>query len=259
MTRRHFTFPCEGSQLAASLDEAPADAGLLLVSGGNEVRAGAWNGQARLAARIAAEGFPVLRFDRRGVGDSEGENRGFRSSAPDIRAALGAFRAACPQVRRVVGLGNCDAASALMLAEGAGLGALVLSNPWTIEDEAGDAPAEVVRSHYRRRMTDPAAIRRLLTGKVAIAQLIRSLVAASRPGVAEPAGLAQEMARGLAVFSGRVRLLVAERDRTGLAFLANWDKSDTRVRRCSGATHSYVEPEAQDWLIGQVLDALRHA
>lgn len=256
MTRRHFTFSCEGARLVATLDGTPGETGLLLVSGGNEVRAGAWNGQARFAARIAAEGYPVLRFDRRGVGDSEGENGEFRSSAPDIRAALEAFRAECPGLRRVIGFGNCDAASALMLAKGAGLDGLVLSNPWTIEDTAAEAPAEVVRDHYRRRLADPAAIKRLLTGQVAVGKLVRSLVAAVRPVRAQPFGLAQEIAAGIAGFSGPVRLLVAERDRTGLAFMAHWQKADPRVRRCAGATHSYVEPGAQDWLLAQVLDVL---
>ncbi len=256
MTRRHFTFSCEGARLVATLDGIPGETGLLLVSGGNEVRAGAWNGQARFAARIAAEGYPVLRFDRRGVGDSEGGNGEFRSSAPDIRAALEAFRAECPGLRRVIGFGNCDAASALMLAKGAGLDGLVLSNPWTIEDTAAEAPAEVVRDHYRRRLADPAAIKRLLTGQVAVGKLVRSLVAAARPARAQPVGLAQEIAAGIAGFSGPVRLLVAERDRTGLAFMAHWQKADPRVRRCAGATHSYVEPDAQDWLLAQVLDVL---
>ncbi|WP_313441862.1 hydrolase 1, exosortase A system-associated [Novosphingobium sp.] len=259
MTRRHFVFSCEGAQLVATLDDAPGDVALLLVSGGNETRAGAWNGQARLAALVANAGFPVLRFDRRGVGDSEGENHGFRSSGPDIRAALSALRKECPQVRRVVGFGNCDAASALMLAEGVGLYALVLSNPWTIEGGAQDAPAEVVRDHYRRRLADPAAIKRLLTGKVAIGGLVRSLLAAMRPAPAEPAGLAREIAQGLAAFSGEVRLLVAERDRTGQAFLANWNKADARLQRCANATHSYVEPEAQDWLLAQILGLLNKA
>src|SRR3569833_917642 len=96
MGRRHLSFACEGARLAATLDEAAGSAGLLFVSGGNETRAGAISGQAQHAARIAGAGYPVFRFDRRGVGDSEGENRGFRASAPDIAAALQAFRAACP-------------------------------------------------------------------------------------------------------------------------------------------------------------------
>ena len=255
MTRRHFTFVCEGAQLVASLDEAPGTTALLIVSGGNETRAGAWNGQALLAARIAAEGYPVLRFDRRGVGDSEGDNRGFRSSAPDVAAALAALRAQCPQVARVVALGNCDAASALMLAGGAGLDGLVLSNPWTFDEDAAD---EVVRDHYRRRLADPAALKRLLTGKVAIGPLLRSLFAAARRAPSAPKGLAAEIAAGIADFKGSVRFLIAGRDRTGLAFIANWNKADTRLQTCPDATHSYVEPQAQQWLAEQTLQVLRN-
>lgn len=256
MTRRHLTFRCEGDTLVGTLDVGMARTALLLVSGGNEVRAGAWNGQALFAARIAAHGFPVLRYDRRGVGDSEGVNRSFRDTAPDIAAALEALHRECPQVDRVVALGNCDAASALMLAGGTGVDALVLSNPWTIEAQEENAPAAVVRDHYRRRLADPAAIRRLLTGQVSIGKLVRSLGSALRPAPAAAQGLPAQMAQGIAAFSGPLRFLVAARDRTGQAFLAHWPKDDPRIHRCPDATHSYVEPAAQDWLVEQVLDAL---
>jgi alpha/beta superfamily hydrolase len=129
MSRRHFTFECEGARLAGTLDPGSSATGLLIVTGGNELRSGPWGSQAELAARIAASGFPVLRFDRRGVGDSEGENAGFSASAPDIAAALHAFKAHVPKLKQVVAYGNCDAASALMLASGQGCEALVLANP----------------------------------------------------------------------------------------------------------------------------------
>lgn len=255
--RRHFTFDCEGSRLVGTIDAAPGAAGLLIVSGGNETRAGAWDGQAELAARIAAAGFPVLRFDRRGVGDSEGTNRSFRHSGSDIAAALAALRRECPAVLRVAGFGNCDAASALMLARGAGCDGLVLSNPWTFDDDAAEPPAEVVRAHYRRRLADPAALRRLLTGKVAIGAALRSAVGALRRPPPAQSPLLREMALGIDGFDGEVAFLVAGRDRTGLAFAAGWDKRDPRVATCPGASHSYVEPDARDWLAGQLLRMLR--
>lgn len=260
MSRRHLTFACDGAQLVGTLDDGSAEAGLLLITGGNEVRSGAFSGQSRLAARIAAQGFPVFRFDRRGVGDSEGENGEFRSSAPDIAAALAAFRREAPNLTRVVGFGNCDAASALMLAGGAGLDALILSNPWTFdhveEDEGSEAPPEVVRDHYRRRLTDPAAIKRLLTGKVSIGKLIGSLIGMLRPA-APPTSLAQDITAGLSSFSGEVAILIAERDRTAQAFLSHWDKADPRIRKCAGASHAYVEPDASDWLDARILEMLR--
>lgn len=256
--RRHVTFPCEGSTLLGTLDIGDGAAGLLLVSGGNEVRAGAWNGQALLAARIAAHGFPVFRFDRRGVGDSEGGNGGFRSNGPDITAALQAFKAHCPGVNRMVGFGNCDGASALMLAKGAGLDALALSNPWTIDQADAPPPPDLVRDHYRRRLADPAAIRRVLTGKVSLRKLFGSLVQAARP-TSPPAlgGLAGEMAQGISGFAGEIRFLLAERDRTAQTFAAAWPKGDARIRRCPDATHSFVEPHARDWLERQLLEMLR--
>lgn len=256
MSRRHLTFACEGATLLGTLDEAPGATGLLLISGGNEVRSGAWAGQALFAARIADAGFPVFRFDRRGVGDSQGFNEGFRGSAADIAAALAAFRDACPTLDRVIGFGNCDAASALMLTGGSRLDGLILSNPWTIEQDDAAPPAEAVRAHYRQRLRDPAALLRLVTGKVSPGKLFASLRDTLRKP-APPNSLAQDMTAGLAGFLGPVRILVAERDRTAQVFLAAWDKRDQRIQRCPDATHSYVEPHARDWLMAQVLEALR--
>lgn len=254
--RRHFTFACGQDRLVGTLDDASGPTGLLLVTGGNEQRSGAWSGQAQFAARIAAEGYPVFRFDRRGCGDSEGTNVGFRSSAPDLAAALAAFRAECPQVERVAAMGNCDAASALMLARGAGCDALILSNPWTFEnDDASEAPPQAVRDHYRRRLANPDAIRRLLTGKVAIGPLIRSLVSAAKPAPA-PSTLAQEMLAGVAGFDGPAVILIAARDRTGLAFLTHRDTCALPLHQCPEASHSYVETEARDWLVQQTLSVL---
>jgi exosortase A-associated hydrolase 1 len=256
MSRRHLTFECEGSTLVGTIDQAEGPAGLLIVSGGNELRSGAWSGQARLAARIAAQGFPVFRYDRRGVGDSEGGNGEFRSGGPDIAAALAAFRAAAPQVERVVAFGNCDAASALMLTRGDGFDALILSNPWTFESEEASPPPAALREHYRRRLLNGAALKRLVTGQVSPRKLIGSLVAAIRPAP-PPSSLAQEMAQGLKAFAGPATILIAERDRTAQAFLAAWDARDARLRRCAQASHSYVEAEAFAWLEEQVVEVLR--
>lgn len=255
--RRHFTFACEGVRLIGTLDQARGTTGLLIVTGGNELRSGAWAGQAQFAARIASAGYPVLRFDRRGCGDSQGANAEFRQSAADIAAAMSAFRAECPQVTHVVAMGNCDAASALMLGGGAGADGLILSNPWTFDDDAADeAPAQAVRNHYRQRLGDLGAIKRLLTGQVAIMPLLRSLVSASKPA-APPSTLAQDMAAGIASFAGPIRFPVAGRDRTGLAFMSGWNRSDERLQQCIGATHSFVEAEARDWLVATALDVLR--
>jgi exosortase A-associated hydrolase 1 len=255
MSRRHLTFVCEGEALVGTLDDAAGESGLLLVSGGNEIRSGAFSGQAQLAARIAAAGFPVFRYDRRGIGDSTGENRGFRHSGPDIAGALAAFKAERPGLARVVGFGNCDAGSALMLNAGAGCDALVLANPWTIEHDDGALPPDAIRARYAEKLKNPKELVRLATGKVSLRKLAGGLGKALKPA-APPTSLAQEMAEGLNRFDGPVRLLVAERDRTGQAFLGGWDAADDRLFRCPGASHAFVEPAARHWLFEQIVAAL---
>jgi exosortase A-associated hydrolase 1 len=258
MTRLSHTFGCGSLMLAGTLDTAPGSTGLLIVSGGNEIRSGAFGGQANMAARIAKAGFPVFRFDRRGVGDSEGENRGFRKSAKDISCALDAFRAMAPQIGRVVAFGNCDAASALMLTGGAGCDGLVLSNPWTIEQdgETGAAPPPAaLRARYLEKLKNPREILRLLSGGVDLRKLARGLTQ-SVSTAPPPSSLAEEMRAGLATFTGDVRILLATADRTAKVFEAAWDKNDTRIHRCEGAGHAYVEPHHRDWLEGEILAAL---
>jgi exosortase A-associated hydrolase 1 len=255
MTRRHLTFVCEGLRLVGTLDDAPQGTGLLWVSGGNELRCGAFSGQAQLAARIVAAGFPVFRFDRRGVGDSEGENQGFRRSGPDIAAALAAFRAERPGLTRIVAFGNCDAASALMLNHGAGCDALVLANPWTIEEDDGAPPPAAIRSRYAAKLKDPHEWLRLARGGVSLGKLAKGLVRAAGPAP-QPTSLARDLASGLESFSGIVRILLAERDRTAQAFLAAWDRDDTRLVHCPGSSHAFVEPTSRDWLLDQLLAVL---
>ena len=258
MIRSHVTFQCLGAQLVGTLDgDSRATSGVLIVTGGNEVRAGAWNGQAIIAARLAALGHAVFRFDRRGIGDSEGENHEFLASAPDIEAALAAFRELCPDLGWIVGLGNCDAASALMLCGGASCDALMLSNPWTFEASGEENTPDQVRDHYRRRLANPAAIKRLLTGQVSMLKLARSLLAAAKPSPAVSHGsLLDDLRAGLASYRGTVVLAIAARDRTGTAFVQRWDKADPRITICAGATHSFAEPASLDWYCGKVLELL---
>ncbi len=259
MSRLHLSFGCGSLKLAGTLDTAPGTTGLLIVSGGSEVRSGAFGGQAQLAASIARAGFPVFRFDRRGVGDSEGEDRGFRSTSGDISAACEAFRALAPEIQRVVAFGNCDAASALMLSAGKGFEGLILSNPWTIEDQSvgsDDLQPAAIRQRYVAKLKDPSEIKRLLSGGVNLGKLARGLFRSARPAPA-PTGLTDELRKGLDRFDGHLSILLADADRTAQAFDAAWDSSDPRIVRCDGAGHAYVEPAHRAWLEAQVLTALR--
>ncbi|WP_421855172.1 hydrolase 1, exosortase A system-associated [Novosphingobium sp.] len=257
--RRHLTFSCGADTLVGTLDmeAATGSTGVLLVSGGREVRSGSWGGQARIAARLAASGVPVFRYDRRGVGESEGSDPGFQHTREDIAAALAAFRAAVPTLRRVIAFGNCDAAAALMLhAADLGLDGLILANPWTLEaDEAEAAPPAALRQRYLAKLANPREVLRLLTGGVNLAKLARGLRQAASAPV--ESSLVDSLAASLVRFAGPVTILLAAGDRTAQMFEAVWPKDDPRIQRHASSGHSFAGDEAQGWLLERILEAVR--
>ncbi len=258
MKRRHLAFTCERAELLGTLDDVACTTGLLIVSGGNELRSGAWGGQAQLAARIADAGFPVFRFDRRGVGDSAGKNAGFRGSELDISAALAAFRLTAPQVTRIIAFGNCDAATALLLgAPNFDLAGLVLANPWTIDgDEAPEAmPAAVVRSRYLSKLTNPREVWRLLSGGVDLRKLAGGLRSAATVAVPKSPLVETMLARCNAVVVP-LQILLANRDRTAQMFVEAWPKGDDRVFTIDSGSHSFSDDAAREWLFDRLLAAL---
>jgi len=209
-------FSCAGETLVGSLDEAAGTTGVLIVAGGNEVRAGAHRGMAALAQALAAQGVPAFRFDRRGVGDSGGDNTGWEGSAPDLAAAVDAFREAQPHVVRIVGFGNCDGATALALfGVDAGIDALVLGNPW-IGDDSPLPPPTAIRARYLGRLLDPKAWWRLLTGGLWSGKLWRGLAQAASIGTKPP--LAEQIGRAVATIP--TTIVLAEGDRTAQQFAA---------------------------------------
>lgn len=249
--------------LAGTLDEGANTTGLLIVSGGNEIRMGAHRGMAMLAQELARQGVPVFRFDRRGIGDSEGENGGFRMSGPDIAAAIAAFRQAAPHVRRIVAFGNCDAATALVL-HNAAVDALVLANPWVVEASDDLPPPAAIKDHYGRRLRDPKAWAALLKGKLNIGAAWRGLkrIAAPTP----PQGLPANFASALAAYDGPVTILLAERDNTAIAFADAWRGADYAVLRAranvktftlDSASHSFASDADEAALKTALLEALR--
>lgn len=273
---RHFlSLSCQGDALAATLDrpEGAPRAGLLIVSGGNELRSGAHRGMASLAQRLADRGIAVLRFDRRGIGDSGGVNGGFETSGADIAAALAELRTECPAGAPVAAFGNCDAASALALhGPFAGLTALVLANPWVIEDaaeeqdDASDVPlpsAAAIRARYLAKLKDPREWVRLLRGGVDLGKLARGLSRAR--GGDSPSALAERLGAAMARIEVPTQILLAHRDRTAIEFNAAWKSAAFVAARNNAAlslhnldssSHSFARDEDKAWLEERLLGAL---
>lgn len=258
-------FPCSGETLFGTLDEAPGTTGLLIVSGGNEIRIGAHRGMALLAQRVAAGlGAPVFRYDRRGIGESTGRNEGFEASAADIACAAATFLAERPGLQRIVAFGNCDAASALALFhQAAAIDALLLANPWTIEAKDDLPPPAAIRARYAERLRDPGAWLRLVSGGVNISKLVKGLGKLSKTRSQEPSGLADRIAAALGASEAPVTLLIAKGDNTAIAFMDAWKRpafdplrQRARVQERDTDSHSFATAADKDWLFEQVKEAL---
>jgi len=151
-------FDCEGSTLVGMV-HLPAEIrtrGMLsVVAGGPQYRGGVCRMQLQMARELAAQGTPVMRFDYRGLGDSEGAFRGFRDIEPDLRAALQAFVGAVPGLKEVVLWGGCDAATAIVINawKFPQVTGIALGNPW-VHSQATAATVEM--QHYGQRWKDPS-------------------------------------------------------------------------------------------------------
>ena len=238
--RRLIAFDSEGERLVGTLDlpNEPASAGVLIVSGGNEVRSGTHRGMAMLARELAVAGLAVFRFDRTGVGDSTGENGGYAGSRADIRAAA-AVLGRETGVELIVGFGNCDAAAALALfARACGVDAVVLGNPWLGDEADALPPPAAVRAHYRERLGSPRAWLRLVTGGVSLGKLAGGLAKIARP--APRRDLATRVLGGIDHWGADAAVVLASGDTTAIAFAAAARSRGFRTYEVDTTSHSFA-------------------
>lgn len=220
--RRLIRFPCAGAMLSGSVDEAAGSVGLLCVTGGSQVRCGPHRMLHSLARRVADAGYPVFRYERRGLGDSEGFDPGYRDSGPDLAAAAAAFRNAAPELRTLVGFGLCDGATTLALhGERADVSGIVLANPWLVETAPDDLAPAAAKAHYRDRLLSPKAWAGVLTGRVDLLGAAKSIFGAATGSNASSLG--DEVAARLAPYAGKLLIILADRDGTAIAAQACWN------------------------------------
>lgn len=224
------TFACAGDSLVGVMatPEAThqADVGVLIVVGGPQVRTGSHRQFTLLARHLADAGYPVLRFDVRGMGDSSGAQRDFESMDQDIDCAVETLLQQ-PGVRRVVLWGLCDGASAALLfldrGADARIAGLCLLNPWV--RSATSLARTHVKHYYLRRLLQAEFWRKLVRGNVArraATELMQNLRQARRGPSLETNGLSpfqRRMARAWAAFDGPVLLLLSGNDYTAREFV----------------------------------------
>ena len=257
--RRLLTFACEGAELGATVDAAGGETGVLFAVGGTQTRIGSHRMFERLAAALAAAGYPCFRFDRRGVGDSEGEDPGWRGSGADLAAAAAAFRSHAPGLRRLVGLGLCDGAGALCLDAGAaGLDALILVNPWLVEAAENQPAPAAVRRHYRKRLATLDGWKKLLSGSVSYTKLFKGLLKAGGRSSAE---LSVALAEALRTSRLPAAWILADGDATAIAAAhelgrAHWRGLAERRHAVATDSHTFARPGDAEALETAVKGAL---
>ncbi len=254
---RASVFGCGGDRLVGILHvpvERERDIGVLVVVGGPQYRVGSHRQFVLMARRFAAAGYPVLRFDHRGIGDSDGAARSFETLDDDVGAALDTLHAEFPGLRGSVIFGLCDAASAALMycRQDTRLAGMILANPW-VHSEAGAAKA-YVKHYYGRRLLQAAFWRKVLSGGFDAAGSLRDLLAklraTARGSQAVRGSFRERMLDGLSAFRGPVLLQISGRDLTAAEFMdlcqsddrwrAALDRHNVVVRRYESADHTFA-------------------
>jgi uncharacterized protein len=223
-------FPVAGEQLVGIVarPDLPVDHGVLIIVGGPQYRVGSHRQFLLLSRHLASEGYPSLRFDCRGMGDSSGAMRGFEEISEDIGAAIDAFQLACPLVKSIILWGLCDAASAALLyfhaTRDSRVAGMALLNPW-VRSEASLAQTQI-KHYYRQRLLQREFWGKLFNGNMQLLKSVRDLlknVIQARGRQISSANTSrsfqEQMAEGLRQFSGEVLLILSGQDYTAKEFL----------------------------------------
>jgi len=170
------------------------------------------------------------------MGDSTGEPQSFETVDADIAAALAAFKTHCPQVKRVVLWGLCDAATAAVLywqrTQDPFVAGLCLVNPW-LRTEASLARARV-RHYYVERFFDPAFWRKLLSGGVGLRTSIGEYLGqrriARRAIQTGSADFITQTIEGLRSFPGALLVVLSGRDLVAREFMDTIAAAQTHAK-----------------------------
>jgi exosortase A-associated hydrolase 1 len=162
-----------------------------------------------------------MRFDVRGMGDSEGGARSFEDIGEDIAAAAAVFRVEAG-VDRCVLWGLCDAATAAIMfaPSDPSIAGVVALNPWA--RTASTQASARLQHYYGARLLSLRFWRRLLAGDVALPAAIsgasRTLAAARSGEGNEEHDFLGRLQASWAAFARPVLLILAERDQTAREF-----------------------------------------
>lgn len=247
--QRALRFTCQGSCLIGVIDvpDRPLERGVLVLTGMHQYRVGGHRQFALLSRMLAPRGLAVMRFDCRGIGDSEGAPRRYDALGDDIRAAMREFFIQVPEMKEIVvwGLDDAATAAALYAHTDERVRALVLLNPWMRNPDAGERAT--LLPHLRARFAELGFWKRIAaTSDDDGAKHMRHGQHAIATDAHLP--LQQRMVASLACFEGNTLVILGGADPQAKEFAALLDKHDTRARRVTitGANHSFASRAWRD-------------
>jgi exosortase A-associated hydrolase 1 len=260
--RRVVQFACHDCWLVGVLHmpDAPLPRGLLIVTGGPQYRVGSHRHFVLLAEQLAAAGIPVMRFDYRGMGDSEGDPRDYTAVDDDLAAAIGHFFSLLPGMRDLVLWGLCDGATAAAgyAALDRRVAGLIMLNPW-VRTEQGLARV-TLRHYYVRRLLDKDFWRKLASGAVGVGRTLSSFIqlasAARQPQTASDMNVPQRLYLALSRYRGRLLIVLSGADLGAREFSAlparhaHWRKllaaPRVRTETIAQANHTFASKAWRD-------------
>jgi exosortase A-associated hydrolase 1 len=224
-----------------------------------------------LARALASTGIPTLRFDYRGMGDSDGKARDFQSIDDDIAAAIVALRRETG-VRRCVLWGLCDGASAALMHARADpqIAGIVALNPWA--HSAHTEAATQLKHYYLRRLFSAGLWRKLRAGRVSFRRSALEVAIAMRNALARSAHEAQpdyleRMEQGWSRFAGPVLIILSGNDLVAREF-EEWvrasaqrrallSRSVSRAFHVPDADHTFAHREWRDAVAKETIACLQ--
>jgi len=196
---------------------------VVVVAGGPQYRVGCARQIILWSRRLAAEGYPVLRFDYRGFGDSGGEFKGFESVDDDIKSAIDQLYTEMPEIENTVLWAECNAASSVMMYawKDTRVKHLIMQNPW-VRNEATQAKT-YIKHYYLMRIMQKSFWLKLFSFKFNPFKSLFSLLnlwetskglrnehgSQSNQAFVELSTYQEKMREGLALFSGDVLLFMS--------------------------------------------------
>ncbi len=272
MNERGTVIQCEGAELVAvyhppANNDAPEFGLVIVVAGGPQYRVGAHRQFVQMARVLAEAGVPVLRFDHRGVGDSDGEYGGFLDMEADIRAAIDTLQLEVPSIQHVYLWGECESASAIAFygQNDVRVRGLYMVNPW-IRTEAGQAKT-ILKHYYFMRLMDKSFWDKFRSGKFSPRESLRSLVgllktaqAENREAAKDPSErdlstlpLPERLPASIERFDGEVLILTSGHDLIAREFIDSANSSpqwhairnrrDVVFEEMTDADHTFTRPE----------------